>query len=106
MHFTFSQRHAIRKSGIFTHENRQKKLRPAVMEMPVCTDLHAVSIITALLSVWQLEKTNLPDSQAPLLQCWKYTLIFDYLPFRTISQVKGLLYKEELNKDTFEQSGC
>lgn len=106
MHFTSSQRHAIRKYGIFTHEIRQKRLRPAAMEMPVRTDLHAVSIITDLLSVWQLEKTNLPDSWAPLLQRLKYTIIFDYLPFRTISHVKALLYTEELNKDTFEQSGC
>lgn len=76
------------------------------MEMPVCTDLDAISIITDLLSVWHLEKKNLPDSGAPLLQCWKYTLIFDYLPPRIISHVKAVFDIEELNKDTFEQSGC
>lgn len=73
----------------------------------MCTDLHAASTITHLLSVWHQEKTNLPNSSLPLLQSRKSTLIFYYLLLRTTSHVlKSFIFDiEELNKDTFEQSG-
>lgn len=79
--------------------------------MPICTDPHATSIITELLSfgIWRKqifpEKTGLLSTTAAMLEIHINFLLPSTQNHFTCTFKSCIFDIEELNKDTFEHSG-